>query len=105
MGWIATYSALVRSHLKSRTVITCTNHLRYAIANTLIGVVLFYVIGCSALHFSGAWYAEFLPMSDPNTYDNTGAAYNTSRVLNKDFTLDEEAYENYSPLFIRYVFV
>ena len=79
-----------------------TNSSRYAIANTLIGVVVFYVIGCSALHFSGAWYAEFLPMSDPNTYDNTGAPYNTSRVLNKDYTLDAEAYEKYSPLFIRY---
>ncbi|KAK2593136.1 hypothetical protein QQS21_009146 [Conoideocrella luteorostrata] len=76
----------------------------YAIANTLIGVVVFYVIGCSALHFSGAWFAEFLPMSDPNTYDNTGAPYNTSRVLNADFTLNEEAYESYSPLFISTTF-
>lgn len=80
-----------------------TPHFRHAIANTLIGVVLFYVLGCSALHFSGAWFAEFLPMSDSNTYDNTGARYNTTRVLNTDLTLNEEAYKNYSPLFIRYV--
>ncbi|KAH0596138.1 hypothetical protein MHUMG1_05999 [Metarhizium humberi] len=76
----------------------------YAIANTLIGVVAFYVIGCSVLHFSGAWYAEFLPMSDANTYDNTGAPYNTSRVLSEDFTLDQEAYESYSPLFLSTTF-
>ncbi|EFY98860.2 OPT oligopeptide transporter [Metarhizium robertsii] len=76
----------------------------YAIANTLIGVVAFYVIGCSVLHFSGAWYAEFLPMSDANTYDNTGATYNTSRVLSEDFTLDQEAYESYSPLFLSTTF-
>lgn len=76
----------------------------YAIANALIGVVSFYVIGCVALHFSGAWFAEFLPMSDSNTYDNTGAPYNTSRVLNADFTLNREAYENYSPLFISTTF-
>lgn len=40
-------------------------------------------------------------MSDASTYDNTGAAYDTSRILSPDFTLDEEAYRNYSPLFIR----
>jgi hypothetical protein len=40
-------------------------------------------------------------MSDSSTYDNTGAHYNTSRILTSDLTLDEEAYQNYSPLFIR----
>ncbi|PNP78383.1 hypothetical protein FNYG_08329 [Fusarium nygamai] len=74
----------------------------HAIANTVIGVVLFFVIGSSFLHYSGAWYAEYLPMSDSGTYDNTGASYNTSRILTKDFDLDEEEYKNYSPLFIRY---
>ena len=42
-------------------------------------------------------------MSDSNTYDNMGQPYNTSRILTPDFTLDEEAYQNYSPLFIRCV--
>lgn len=74
---------------------------RHAIANTLIGVVTFFVVMASIFHFSGVWYSEYLPMSDAGTYDNTGAAYNTSRILNADFTLDEEAYQNYSPLFIR----
>ncbi|PFH59998.1 hypothetical protein XA68_11581 [Ophiocordyceps unilateralis] len=72
----------------------------YAIANVVIGVVVFYVAGSSLLHYSGAWYARFLPMSDADTYDNTGKPYNTSRVLTADFTLDEEAYRAYSPLFI-----
>lgn len=42
-------------------------------------------------------------MSDSSTYDNTGAKYNVSRILTTDFTLDEEAYRNYSPLFLRSV--
>lgn len=42
-------------------------------------------------------------MSDSSTYDNTGNAYNVSRILTADFTLDEEAYKNYSPLFLRQV--
>ncbi|PHH72819.1 hypothetical protein CDD82_5787 [Ophiocordyceps australis] len=75
-----------------------------AIGNTLIGVIVFYVVGASMLHYSGAWYAQFLPMSDATTYDNTGQPYNTSRVLTSDFTLDHEAYRNYSPLFISTTF-
>lgn len=42
-------------------------------------------------------------MSDTHTYDNTGQRYDINRVLTPDFTLDEEAYKNYSPLFIRLV--
>ncbi|RBR21939.1 uncharacterized protein FIESC28_04691 [Fusarium coffeatum] len=76
----------------------------HAIANTLIGVVVFFVIGSSFLHYGGAWYGEYLPMSDSGTYDNTGARYNTTRILTKDFTLNEEEYKNYSPLFISTTF-
>lgn len=76
----------------------------HAIANTLIGVVTFFIIGASIFHYTGTWYAEFLPMSDSSTYDNTGAPYNVSRVLTPEFTLDQQAYENYSPLFISTTF-
>ncbi|RWA12142.1 hypothetical protein EKO27_g2965 [Xylaria grammica] len=75
----------------------------HAIANTLIGVVVFFVGLTSFLHYTGAWYSQFLPMSDASTYDNAGAIYNVSRVLTPDFTLDERAYQSYSPLFIRLV--
>lgn len=80
-----------------------TTNLRYAIANTLIGVGTFFIVLASLFHYGGVWYAEYLPMSDSSTYDNTGAPYNTSRILTPDFTLNEEEYKNYSPLFIRSV--
>jgi OPT family oligopeptide transporter len=76
----------------------------HAIANTLIGVVVFYSVGCALLHFTGVWYAAYLPMSDPNTYANTGSTYNVSRILTPEFTLDEEAYHGYSPLFVSTTF-
>lgn len=76
----------------------------HAIANTLIGVVTFFIIGASIFHYTGTWYAEFLPMSDSGTYDNTGAPYNVSRILTPEFTLDEQAYQSYSPLFISTTF-
>ncbi|KAF8861288.1 small oligopeptide transporter-like protein [Acephala macrosclerotiorum] len=76
----------------------------FAQANTLIGVVVFYIIGASALHYSGTWSAKFLPMSDSVTYDNTGASYNTTRILTPQFTLDLAAYKAYSPLFLSTTF-
>ncbi|KAI1502757.1 OPT oligopeptide transporter protein-domain-containing protein [Biscogniauxia marginata] len=76
----------------------------HATANTLIGVVVFFIFGASFLHYTGAWYSQFLPMSDASTYDNTGATYNVSRVLTPEFRLDESAYQTYSPLFISTTF-
>ncbi|KAI1302627.1 OPT oligopeptide transporter protein-domain-containing protein [Xylaria venustula] len=76
----------------------------HAIANVLIGVVVFFLMLTSFLHYTGAWYSEFLPMSDASTYDNTGAIYNVSLVLTSELTLDEGAYQAYSPLFISTAF-
>ncbi|KAK4443531.1 sexual differentiation process protein isp4 [Podospora aff. communis PSN243] len=75
-----------------------------AIWNTTLGVVLFYCILTPALHYSNAWYARYLPMSDAETYDNTGARYDISRVLGADLSLDERAYREYSPVFISTAF-
>jgi len=76
----------------------------FAIGNTLIGVVVFYIIGASALHYSGTWSAKFLPMSDSATYDNTGSSYNVTRILTPEFRLDLAAYQAYSPLFLSTTF-
>ena len=76
----------------------------HATANTLVGVFLFYILGASFFHYGGFWYSAYLPMSDASTYDNTGASYNVSRVVNEDLTLNEEAYQSYSPLFISTTF-
>jgi hypothetical protein len=75
---------------------------REAIANTMIGVVTFFLVLCSLFHYTGVWYSQYLPMSDSGTYDNTGKPYDTQRILTADMTLNEEAYNSYSPLFIRY---
>lgn len=76
----------------------------FSIANTLIGVVTFYIFGATTLHYTNTWSAKYLPMSDSGTYDNTGETYNVSRILNPDFTLNEKAYAEYSPLYISTTF-
>lgn len=76
----------------------------YAIGNTLIGMVLFFWIVTSAIHYSGMYYFKYMPISDSNSYDNTGAVYNVSRILKPDLTLDEAKYTSYSPLFLSTTF-
>ncbi|MCJ1374262.1 hypothetical protein MMC20_005494 [Loxospora ochrophaea] len=76
----------------------------HAIANTLIGVVLFFMLTTIGIHYSGMWYSEFLPISDSNSYDNTQNLYNVSKILTPNFELDLAAYEAYSPLFLSTTF-
>ena len=56
------------------------------------------------LHYSGSFYAAYLPISDSNSYDNTGSRYNVSRILTPEYTLDIAKYESYSPLFLSTTF-
>jgi OPT family small oligopeptide transporter len=76
----------------------------HAIANTLVGVVTFYIVGAISLHYGGAWYAKYLPISDSGTYDNTGKSYNVTKIVTSQLTLNEAAYKEYSPLFLSTTF-
>ncbi|KAL2216443.1 small oligopeptide transporter, OPT family [Thermoascus aurantiacus ATCC 26904] len=76
----------------------------HGIANTLIGMVIFYWIVTCAIHYKGLFYAEYLPISDSNSYDNTGNLYDVSRILNENQEFDLEKYRNYSPLFLTTTF-
>jgi OPT family small oligopeptide transporter len=76
----------------------------HAIANTMFGVVVFYVLTAMGIHYSGMWYSEFLPISDSGSYDNSGARYNVTRILTPEFTLDVAKYKAYSPLFLSTTF-
>ncbi|KAG9537322.1 small oligopeptide transporter, partial [Aureobasidium melanogenum] len=76
----------------------------HAIGNTLIGLVVFYWIVAAGVHFSGTWYADYLPFSTSSSYDNTASTYNVSRILTPQITLDLKKYEEYSPLFLSTTF-
>ncbi|KAL2814374.1 OPT oligopeptide transporter protein-domain-containing protein [Aspergillus cavernicola] len=76
----------------------------HGIANTLIGMVVFFWVVTPALHYSGIHYSEFLPISDSNSYDNMGQIYNVSHILTPHMTLDKVKYESYSPLFLSTTF-
>jgi OPT family small oligopeptide transporter len=76
----------------------------FAIANTLIGMVAWFWILTPALHYSNVFYGKFLPMSDSDSYDNTGGVYNVTKILTPEYTFDQTKYESYSPLFLSTTF-
>ncbi|CZS90755.1 related to small oligopeptide transporter, OPT family [Rhynchosporium agropyri] len=76
----------------------------HAIANTMIGVLIFTIITSIGVHYTGAFYSEYLPMSTGGNFDNTGVKYNVSKILTPEFTLDAQRYSEYSPIFLSTTF-
>lgn len=76
----------------------------FALANTSIAVVAWFWIVAPALHWSGTWYADWLPFSDSGSWDNTQNSYNVTRILSPEFTLDPQKYAEYSPIFLSTTF-
>ncbi|KII85546.1 hypothetical protein PLICRDRAFT_701048 [Plicaturopsis crispa FD-325 SS-3] len=76
----------------------------WAEANVAVGFVVFYWTVTPILYYTNVWYSQYMPISSRASYDNTGAPYNISRILNPDTTLNVEAYKAYSPLFLSTLF-
>jgi len=72
----------------------------FALVNTTIGVILFFLVAGLGVKYTGMWYQDYLPISSTSSFDNTGNRYNVSRILTEDLRLDVTAYKAYSPLFL-----
>ncbi|KAF4583015.1 small oligopeptide transporter, OPT family [Ophiocordyceps camponoti-floridani] len=72
----------------------------HAIANVLGSIMIFFVIASIGIHFTGALYADYVPVQSSESYDNTGNVYNVSRVLDANYQFNETAYKEYSPLYL-----
>ena len=59
-------------------------------------------LGC--LFSQNVWFAQFMPISSRNSFDNTGAPYDVTRILNDDSTINLDKYRQYSPLFLSTTF-
>jgi len=60
----------------------------HAIANTMVGLLIFTIITSLGIHYTGAFYSEYLPMSTGGSFDNRGKAYNVSRVCTPPIVTD-----------------
>uniref|UniRef100_A0A5B6YLK9 Putative oligopeptide transporter 1-like n=1 Tax=Davidia involucrata TaxID=16924 RepID=A0A5B6YLK9_DAVIN len=77
----------------------------FAIVNILAGFFLLVYIVIPVAYYSNAYEARRFPFFSSHTFDSTGQTYNISRILNdKNFDLNEAAYENYSKLYLSVFF-
>ncbi|KAF1933125.1 OPT superfamily oligopeptide transporter [Didymella exigua CBS 183.55] len=74
----------------------------WAIANVLAALVFWVYIVSPALYYGNVWNSAYLPIQSNSVYDNTGKAYNVSRVIDKQdgYTLDAVKYESYSTIYL-----
>lgn len=76
----------------------------WAEANIATGFVFFFWLVVPALYYTNAWDSKYMPISSRTSFDNTGATYNISRIINSDASLNLKAYQEYSPLFLSTTF-
>ncbi|ROV88351.1 hypothetical protein VSDG_09400 [Cytospora chrysosperma] len=114
--WIAPNNVLVNQLLGGQTGIgllpisfdwaTITGFLlsplqtpAFAIANVGVGIIVM-MLGSIGLTYAGPEFYKYLPISYNGNFDHFGNSYNTSRILTPDFTFNQTAYEEYSPLML-----
>ncbi|PAV19757.1 OPT oligopeptide transporter [Pyrrhoderma noxium] len=76
----------------------------WAEANIAAGFIFFFWFLTPVLYYSNVWFSQFMPISSRTSFDNTGASYDVSRILNPDSTINLEKYHSYSPLFLSTTF-
>ncbi|KAJ8064165.1 hypothetical protein OCU04_006517 [Sclerotinia nivalis] len=72
----------------------------YITCNAFAVVVIFYLFLSPILYYSNVWNSGYLPLLSSGTFDNTGRAYNISRVMDKNLDFVLSKYEEYSPMYI-----
>lgn len=68
--------------------------------NVLIGLCVFVLLPTIGIVYTGAIYSSYLPLVTTRAYDNNQTAYNVHKILTPEFTFNQTAYEQYSPLFL-----
>ncbi|KAJ3994522.1 OPT oligopeptide transporter protein-domain-containing protein [Lentinula boryana] len=64
------------------------------------GFVAFFWVLTPVLYYTNSWDLSYFPISDNQPYDRFALPYNITKVLTKDDTFNQTAYEEYSPLYL-----
>ena len=72
----------------------------WAAANVFSGLAIVMWIIAPILYYRNTLYSAFLPMLSASVFDNHGNVYDVSRILTPDFVFDEDAFNNYSPIYL-----
>ncbi|KAJ4990891.1 OPT small oligopeptide transporter [Stagonosporopsis vannaccii] len=74
----------------------------WAVANILVALVFWVYIISPALYYTNVWNSAYFSIQSNSVYDNSGSAYNVSRVISKHdgYQLDPVKYESYSRIYL-----
>ncbi|KAJ4387494.1 hypothetical protein N0V93_008086 [Gnomoniopsis smithogilvyi] len=72
----------------------------FSYLNLTVGMLFTTIFFVFPIFFKNVWNTAYFDPNSSSVFDNTGEAYNVSKVLNDDFTLNEEAYKAYSPPYL-----
>ncbi|KAI5124408.1 hypothetical protein M0805_008292 [Coniferiporia weirii] len=75
----------------------------WAQVNTIVAFLFFFWFLTPILYYKNVFYSKYLPMSAASTFDNTGAIYDASAII-QDGTFNLDLYKAYSPLYIPITF-
>ena len=76
----------------------------WAQANVFAGFFVFIAVLSPILYYTNVWYTSYMPLSGSDSYDNTGAVYNATRIVDSAGNFLPKAYEEYSPIFMPVTF-
>ena len=77
----------------------------WAAANVVGGLVLVMWIIAPIMYYKNIVFSAYLPILSSAVFDNTGHPYDVSRILTRDFTFDDIAYEAYSRVYLPITYV
>ncbi len=75
-----------------------------AIASILFSMVVIFWFITPIVHYKNVWYGMYLPMSDSGSYDRFQQSYDVSKIVDENLTFKEDAYKEYSPLYLSTTF-
>ncbi|CAK7262797.1 hypothetical protein SEPCBS57363_000227 [Sporothrix epigloea] len=77
----------------------------WAAMNVVGGLVVVMWIIAPIAYYNNWLYSSFMPILSASVFDNKGEVYDVSRILTSNFMFDEEAYRNYSRVFLPITYV
>ncbi|KAH7139200.1 OPT oligopeptide transporter protein-domain-containing protein [Dendryphion nanum] len=77
----------------------------WAALNIVGGLVVVMWIAAPIMYYANIMYSSYMPILSSAVFDNRGKPYEVSKILTDDFLFDQEAYENYSRVFLPITYV
>ncbi|KAF1841902.1 OPT-domain-containing protein [Cucurbitaria berberidis CBS 394.84] len=77
----------------------------WAAMNIFGGLVGVMWIAAPIMYYKNVMYSSYMPILSAAVWDNRGKPYNVSKILTKDFLFDEEAYKEYSRVYLPITYV